>query len=130
MTSNPPTIQIIPGELPRVVDEAERAIRAAATPFFRYGNLIVEPTVSATAAAGGESTFGLRLAPVTRHRLAEVMTGTAHFVGYDGRARDFVPIDAPLRIADTYLARDGKWSLRIVNGTIAAPTVRPGSILD
>jgi hypothetical protein len=131
MPFNLPTIRIIPGELPRVVDKAERAIRAAAAPFFRYGNMIVEPTVSATAAADGEPIFRLRLAPVTRHRLAEIMTGAAHFVRYDGRARDFVPVDAPLRIADTYLARDGKWKLRIVTGTIAAPTVRPnGSILD
>lgn len=42
-----------------------------------------------------------------------------------------MPIDCTLRIAETYLARDGLWRLPVLTGLINGPTLRAdGSILD
>jgi putative DNA primase/helicase len=42
-----------------------------------------------------------------------------------------VPIDCTLRIAETYLARDGLWRLPVLTGLVNGPTLRAdGSLLD
>jgi hypothetical protein len=59
--------------------------------------------------------------------MVEMMTQAASWVRYDGRAKDSVNIDAPLKVATTYRQRVGRWRLPVLAGLINAPTLRPDS---
>lgn len=126
-----PTIRVVGGELPRIVDEAEIALIAANRSFYQRGSLVVRPTMAPIANADGRWTLAPRLVHVRGHHVAEAMTAAANWQRYDARLDDWVPMDCTLRIAETYLARDGLWHLPVLTGIINCPTLRPdGSLLD
>jgi hypothetical protein len=61
--------------------------------------------------------------------MVETLTCAAQFMRFDGRTKKFVPCDAPRRVAETYLAREGMWRLPILAGVATAPFLRAdGSI--
>ncbi|MGY3551196.1 toprim domain-containing protein [Bradyrhizobium sp. USDA 4469] len=125
------TIQVIAGELPRVVDEAEQALIEQCRDIFQRAGSIVRPALVKIDVADGRQIEGIRLVDVNKHHLAERLTAAARWEKFDGRSEEFVPIDAPLKFAETYLAREGMWKLRKLAGVVNAPTLRPdGSILD
>jgi len=126
-----PTIRITAGDLPRVVGEGEMAMTNARLPLYQRGSMVVRPAASAITIADGRKITVPRLITVTRHHIAEAMTFAANWERFDSRAMDWVSTDCPLRIADTYLARDGLWHLPVLTGIINCPTLRPdGSLLD
>ncbi|MDO3558278.1 toprim domain-containing protein [Ralstonia pseudosolanacearum] len=125
------TIQVIAGELPRVVDDAEQALIEQCSDIFQRAGSIVRPALVKIDVADGRQIEGIRLVDVNKHHLAERLTAAARWEKFDGRSEEFVPIDAPLKFAETYLAREGMWKLRKLAGVVNAPTLRPdGSILD
>ncbi len=129
--SGRPTIRITAGDLPRVVGEGEMAMINARLPLYQRGSMVVRPAASAITIADGRKVTAPRLITVTRHHIAEAMTVAANWERFDGRAMDWVNTDCPLRIADTYLARDGLWHLPVLTGIINSPTLRPdGSLLS
>lgn len=124
------TIQIVPGELPAVVDQAEAALFEQCPDIFQRAGAIVRPVRSLIEVADGDQAEGVRLSPVNKYHLVERLTAAANWRKFDSRKGDFVPIDCPVVIAETYLARDGSWRLRRLTATIDAPTLRrDGSIL-
>ena len=126
-----PTIKIVPSELPRVVDEAEAALIDADLGLYQRGAAIVRPAIAQTAACGDQSFQPLRLPQVNSHHLIEAMTLAATFVRGDVKREKFIATDCPMRVAETYLARVGRWKLPPLKGIINAPTLRiDGSILD
>ena len=126
-----PTIRIFPGALPRVVDNGEAALIAADLGFYQRGSLVVRPTMTPVRDSDGRWSLAPRLAHVRTHHMAEAMTRAAKWERFDGRLEEWVPIDCPLRIAETYLARDGLWRLPVLTGLINCPTLRAdGSLLD
>jgi hypothetical protein len=126
-----PQIYVIAGELPRVVNEAENALLLLGREIYQRGGLVVRPVLSKLKAADERDTFGWSLVPVTRPHLVEVLTCAARFLKYNGRSRQFLPIDAPDNVAETYLARIGAWKLPILTGIVAAPFLRAdGSICE
>jgi hypothetical protein len=130
-SSGRPTIRITAGDLPRIVGEGERAMISANLPFYQRGSMVVRPTATTIRITGGRKLTAPRLITVTRHHIAEAMTFAAHWERFDARAEDWVATDCPLRIADTYLARDGLWHLPVLTGIINCPTLRPdGTLLD
>ena len=129
--SGRPTIRITAGDLPRVVGEGEMAVINARLPLYQRGSMVVRPTHSPISIADGRKIQAPRLITVTRHHIAEAMTFAATWERFDSRAEDWVNTDCPLRVADTYLARDGLWHLPVLTGIINGPTLRPdGSALD
>ncbi|MBW0449242.1 toprim domain-containing protein [Paraburkholderia phenoliruptrix] len=125
------TITIMPGELPRVVNEAELALLEQADDIFQRAGAIVRPARVKVKVASGDEIDAMRLIPVTKHHLVERFTAAGIWQKYDARSKKFVRIDAPLQVAETYLSRDGMWNLRSLSGIISAPTLRAdGSILD
>lgn len=125
------TVQVVPGELPAAVDQAEAALYEQCPDIFQRAGAIVRPVRALVDVAGGDKANSVRLSAVSKHHLAERLTAAAGWEKYDGRAGDFVPIDCPMVIAETYLARDGSWRLRSLAGIIDAPTLRQdGSILS
>ena len=72
-----------------------------------------------------------RLIPVTRPYMVETLTRAAQFLRWDVRAGSFRPIDAPAKVAETYLARQGAWKLSVLAGIINTPFLRAdGSLCE
>jgi putative DNA primase/helicase len=119
-----PQILVTDGELPRVVNEAEAALLGTDLDIYQRGELVVRPTRLQHKAAHGRTVECWRLTTVTRPWLVETLTRTARFLKYDARAKKNVAIDAPSKIAETYLARTGQWQLRHLVGVVTTPFLR------
>ena len=130
--SGRPTIRIIAGELPRIVNEAEAALLAAGGfNLYQRGGLLVRPVLSKLKASNNRETFAWRLVAVRQPYMIETMMRAAEFERWDARARGFVPKDCPAQVADTYLAREGHWRLPTLLGIVNAPFLRiDGTICD
>ena len=109
-----PQIQIRPGELPRVVSEAEDALLLLGRDIYQRGGLVVRPVLNQSLKASKDrETESWQLLPVTRPHLVEVLCCAAQFLRYDKRAKKFVSVDAPNKVAEA-------------DGLTAAAGVRPG----
>jgi hypothetical protein len=126
-----PQIYVCSGELPRVVNEAEDALLLLGSEIYQRGGLIVRPVLSRLKAADNRETQGWRLIPVTRPYLVETLTRAAQFLRYDRRSKNWTAIDAPEKVADAYLNRQGFWKLPILTGITNTPFLRAdGSICE
>src|SRR5262249_43318123 len=119
-----PQIRIVPGELPRIVNEAESALLGLGREIYQRGGMMVRPVLSPLKAADDRDTMTWRLVPVTQPYLVEALTCAAQFLRYDARAKAFAPCDAPEQVAETYLARQGAWQLPVLSGVCNAPFLR------
>jgi hypothetical protein len=115
-----PQIFVIKGELPRVVDEAEKALLGCGREVYQRGDLLVRPLLLQTIPPNDD----WKLAPVTRPWLVETLTCAARFMKYDARAKAFVPVDAPDEVAEALLSRSGKWKLPVLAGITKTPFLR------
>jgi putative DNA primase/helicase len=98
---------------------------------YRRGGMLVRPVLSEVKAAKDRDTLAWRLIPVTHPYMAETLTCAARFLRYDGRAKDWKPIDAPDKVVQAYLAREGEWRVPILAGVVNAPFLRAdGSICE
>jgi hypothetical protein len=126
-----PQIYIRAGELPRIVNEAEAALLDLGREIYQRGGLVVRPVLSTLKAADERDTRSWNLTPVTVPYLIENLTRAAQFFKWDSRARNFMPTDAPQRVAETYLARAGEWKLPVLTGIVTTPFLRSdGSICE
>lgn len=130
-SSDLPVIRIVGGELPHVVTAAEEALIGADLGIYQRGSLVVRPTFTQVSISGDRKTVATRIVPVRVNHIAELMTRAATFERFDMRSEEWVAIDCPQRVADTYLAREGQWKLPTLAGIVNCPTLRPdGSVLD
>ncbi|WP_304074533.1 bifunctional DNA primase/polymerase [Maricaulis maris] len=126
-----PQISINPGERPRMVDDAERAlISSGADVFQRYDELVRVVRLDTPSSEGGvgRPIGALLIRPAPAPWLTEQFSRVAHWV----RVTDdsVKRADPPAYIASTFLARLGSWRLRALTGVTATPTLRPdGSLL-
>lgn len=127
-----PQIQIKPGELPRIVNEAEDALLLLGREIYQRGGMLVRPVLNQSLkASAGRDTESWQLVPVNRAYLVEVLCCAAQFLRYDRRANKFVPVDAPNKVAETYLSRQGRWKLPPLAGVVNTPFLRiDGSICE
>lgn len=126
-----PTIKLYAGFLPDTVNKAEGALIQAGLGFYQRGSMVVRPAMVPVAISGGRQIDAARLVAVKTHHMAEAFTRAAQWERYDARAEEWLPTDCPLRVAETYLAREGLWRLPVLTGIINCPTLRAdGSILD
>ena len=69
-----PQIQIIPGELPRIVNEAEDALLLLGREIYQRGGMLVRPVLNKSLKASADrETESWQLVPVTRSYLVEVL---------------------------------------------------------
>ncbi|ABI56415.1 hypothetical protein ACN2MM_05965 [Alkalilimnicola ehrlichii MLHE-1] len=112
------TLKAQPGEMPRIVREAD-ALMAEAGVVFQRGGQLVRVVEDGTL-------FGVQ-PPWLRTHLEEV----AAWLRWDGRAKDWLPADAPGDLAPRILANRGGWSVPELTGVIRGPILRPdGSLLN
>jgi hypothetical protein len=126
-----PQIYIKNGELPRVVNEAEDALLLLGREIYQRGGLVVRPVLTKLKAADDRDMQGWRLIPVTQPYLIETLTCAARFLKHDARSKAWVAVNAPDRVAQTYLARQGTWKLPILSGIVHTPFLRAdGSLCE
>ena len=118
-----PHIKVIGGQLPRVVDEAEKALLASEHEVYQRG-VLVRPAVVPLKASDERDTLGWRLIPIAATYLVDIMTRSASFVRWDARSKRYVPVDAPDKVAQTYLARAGEWKAPVLAGIVNTPFLR------
>jgi hypothetical protein len=124
-----PQIYLRPGELPRIVNEAEGALLLLGREIYQRGGLMVRPVLSQLKAADDRETQGWRLLEVTRPHLVETLTCAAQFLRHDRRTGEWVATDAPARVADTYLNRQGAWQLPVLIGITNTPFLRSDGLI-
>jgi hypothetical protein len=124
-------IEIKPGEIPRVVTEAEDALLLLSREIFQRAGLIMRPVLSDLKAADDRDTQAWQLVRVTKPYLVNELTCAARFLRYDKRSKKLVPTDAPDKVADIYLSRGGHWRLPVLAGVVNTPFLRAdGSICE
>jgi hypothetical protein len=123
-----PQIQMRPGELPRVINEAEDALLLLGREIYQRGGLVVRPIQDP--ALPGE-TESWQLIPLTRPYLVETLCCAGRFSRFDGRTKKWTTIDAPDKVADAYLNRRGRWKLPRLAGIVNTPFLRGnGSVCE
>jgi hypothetical protein len=126
-----PQIRVVASELPRVINEAEQALLLYGAEVYQRGGLMVRPVLTKFEASDKREAMGWHLIPVTRAWLVNTLTCAARFWKYNGRSRAWLPIDAPDKVAETYLARRGAWKLPVLAGIVHHPFLRAdGSICE
>jgi hypothetical protein len=127
-----PQIKVIAGELPRVVNEAEEALMLLGREMYQRGGMLVRPVLTKSLKASADrETESWQLVPVTSPYLVEVLCCAAQFLRYDRRTKKFASIDAPVKVAETYLNRQGRWKLPPLAGVVNTPFLRlDGSICE
>ncbi len=125
-----PTIRIIPGEVERIVDEAEAALIKAARGLYQRSDAIVIVALSPAKAAHGREISALRIVERTDHALIEDLAVSAQFERFSKREKAFVACDPPMWIVPTLRGRAGRLRFPILSGVVNAPTLRAdGTIL-
>ena len=128
-----PVIRWIAGELPNVVDQAERCLMESGVQIFQRDRLVTRvlkrglPSIRNYKRAAGV----LGIVSVDATYLTETLTRIALWEKFDGRTGGWRRINAPEVVAATYLSRCGHWRLPPLWDVISSPTLRPdGTILQ
>jgi hypothetical protein len=132
-----PIIHLIDGELPRIIDEAEAALLAdiSRQQLYQRGELIVRPVRLKLRAAdmhgNKRETSGWQLLQVTKPTMIETFTRVARFERWNDRSKDWMAKNCPDYVADTYLARAGRWKIPVLLRIVNAPFLRTdGSLCE
>jgi hypothetical protein len=125
-----PVIHVVPGDIERMVNEAEAALIAAGRGLYQRDGRIVSVGDVPVLTAHGREVGAQSIAERGDHALLEDLAAAAQFVKFDARAKGDVAIDPPVNVVKT-LRRRGRLRFPILAGIINAPTMRgDGSILD
>jgi hypothetical protein len=126
-----PSIYVVPGELPRIVDEAENALLGLGREIYQRGGMIVRPVLTPVKTFHDRDTEAWRILEVPKSHLAETLTRAAQWFKHDGRTRKWVGINVPGYVVETYRGRVGEWNLPVLAGIVGAPRLRrDGSLHD
>jgi hypothetical protein len=126
-----PQIRVTPGEIPRVVNEAEDALLLLGREIYQRGGLVVRPLLTTFKASKQRDIQGWHLVPLSRPYLVDTLTCAAQFTRYNARSKKWTTTDAPDKVAEIYLARQGGWKLPVLSGIIHTPFLRTdGSICE
>jgi Bifunctional DNA primase/polymerase, N-terminal len=125
-----PTIQVVAGQLPRLINEIEDALLASGAPIFCRAGMLVEPVTEEVPAADGRKTLTAKLRALSVDSLLEPIAEAAVFQSFNRKRNAWVDIDPPLQLVRMILARARQWAFPRVSGIITTPTLRAdGSLL-
>jgi hypothetical protein len=125
-----PTIQVMDGQLLRILGETEDALLASGLPIFSRAGMLVEPVAENMSAADGRKTVVARLRELSPDSFLGPAAESAAFQKYDRKRNAWVDTDPPLRHMRVILASERRWRFPHVAGVITTPTLRPdGSLL-
>ncbi|HEX2998835.1 MAG TPA: hypothetical protein VHR86_01155, partial [Armatimonadota bacterium] len=125
-----PAIRSIPGNLDKVIRNAERVLIDSGIPVFDRGGQVVRPVMlmADVPMDGGTLPAGsLAIMDVSAGWLTLIWNRIA---AWYAKARDgFKRIDCPSKYATLYLDAAGMWTLPVLTGIVEAPTIRPDGTL-
>jgi hypothetical protein len=125
-----PVIQVMDGQLLRILGETEDALLASGLPIFSRAGMLVEPVAENMTAADGRKTVVARWRPLSPESFLGPAAECATFQKYDRKRNVWVDTDPPLRHVRVILASERRWRFPHVTGLITTPTLRPdGSLL-
>jgi hypothetical protein len=113
-----PTIRLVSGQLPRAVEETERALLAAGTTIFSRAGVLVYPVAEIMTAADGRKTVMARLNTFSADSFLEPVAEAGIFQRYSLKRNRWIDIDPPLQLVRMVLARDRRWAFPRVGGII------------
>lgn len=123
-------ILITGGKLPDVVDQSEEALIESGTEIFQRGGLLTRPVRRQILASEEKRQSTFSLVGISEDSLAELFMRAACYKKKTADG-DLVPVDVPIRVAKTYLARQGGWRIPEITGITYCPLVCPdGSIIS
>jgi putative DNA primase/helicase len=126
-----PTIRLRDGQLPRIVEETERALIASGMPIFTRAGALVCPVIEHVPAANGGQTVTARLREFKSDSFIEWVAKAAIYQRYNQRRKAWGDVDPPVQVVQMLLGREHSWSFPRVAGVITTPTLRAdGSLLD
>jgi putative DNA primase/helicase len=127
-----PIIRLVEGQIPRAVDEAERALIAVGDcHIYQRGDLVVRPIKPKLKAANNRDTFGWQLIPLNKHFLVDTFTRIAGFEKWNAKVRNYTPKNCPDQVAEIYLSRAGRWMIPTLLGIVNTPFLRnDGSLCE
>jgi len=132
VTDSRPLIEWRAGELDRAVDAAEDVLLKSGERIFQRGDMLVRVIRRAAISARNfrRAAGAIGLFAVDAAFLVDILTHIARWGKPDSRGT-LRAINAPDRVASTYLARVGHWRLPRLWAAIDAPTMRPdGTIIQ
>lgn len=116
------TIRVIPGDMDRVVDAAERELTQSRRHYQR-GGLIVSVVTD-------PGTRETRVQDITQPALARALAGAATWERFDGRVEDWVRTDPPARHTAVLFDATSYSHLPVLAGLARQPYLRPdGSLM-
>ncbi len=125
-----PVVRVLPGELSRVIDEAEAALLQSDHGIFRFGSKLVKIVWDSVRVSGGGRDEVLRHSIINAAAMLEYFSASARFEHWSKTAEEFVTCDCPKQVAESYVSRDGNWRVPPLLGVVTAPTLRPdGSLI-
>ena len=129
--SDKPIIKIIGGQLPKMVEQAEKALIAHDDQIYQRSGFLVRVLTTSLPPKGiKRSSNALVIDVVEIPYLVKRFTETVTWARYDARMQSWKQVDCPKTVAETYLAC-APWKVPVLSGIIEAPTLRPdGSILE
>jgi phage/plasmid primase-like uncharacterized protein len=126
-------IYVTGGELPAVLRKAEAEMLFEGLDVYQRAGQLAHPvrTDKPADAKGVKVAAGtLEIREVNETWLALAWTRLVEWQKYDGRAKGFVPVDCPEKVARAYLAAAGEWRVPVLRGVLECPTLREdGSLL-
>ena len=96
-----PTIKIVGGQLPRIVNETEDALVASGLPVFSRANVLVQPVAETMLAAGERKTVVAHLHSFNSDSLLRPVAESATFQRFNLRQNSWVEIDPPMQLVRT-----------------------------
>jgi hypothetical protein len=117
-----PVIRVMPGELNRVVDAAERELSLLGRYYQRGGLIVIVVT--------DPGTRETRVQEIGQAALVRALAGVATWERFDGRCEDWVRADPPARHAAVLYDSASYPHLPVLNGLARQPYLRPdGSLM-
>ena len=127
-----PLIELRAGEMPQVVDAAERHLIASQTEIFQHGTRLVR--VGAWDQGEGpvlRPTGGGVLIDISPEWLGDTLGRAIRWERFDARKGDMKVTDCPAKVAVTLLARVGSWHFPGLVGFCDSPTLdRTGRLVS
>lgn len=128
-TSNRPKIKIVGGDLANMADQAEQALIDADIGYYQSGGRIVRKGFILSPKVCDISNGRVLIFDVGEAELIEAFTFVADWVKLEKDRES--KVNCPTIVAQTYMARCGRWKLPPLTGVIDIPTIRPdGSLLS
>ncbi len=124
-TGQKPVIQLMAGEISRIVDEIENAVLAANLGLYqRNGNGVrIETAIIPMLDAPSRRTLVIR--EQEAETLREDLCKAARFEKFEKRSEEWIACDPPTQRAKDWIARDERIRLPHLTGVISSPLILP-----